>query len=112
MELEVSHEGGYVLAITVGTVDDTARELFKDSLHPLFSRSGATVVLDLSRSNLINSDGIGQLVSLVVHANTSGSRVVLAACSQFISEVLDRSKLNTFFEMADSVPEAIRRVLG
>jgi hypothetical protein len=52
------------------------------------------------------------LVSVVTHANTSGSRVVIAACSPFISEVLDRNKLNTFFEMADSVPDAIRRVLG
>ena len=112
MELKTSHEEGYVLAATVGTIDDTARELFNESLHPLVGQSGTSVVLDLSQSNLINSDGIGQLVSVVTHANTSGSRVVLAACSPFISEVLDRNKLNTFFEMADSVPDAIRRVLG
>ncbi len=112
MELKVSHEEGYVLAITVGTVDDDARELFRESLHPLVGQNGTNVVLDLSQSTSINSDGIGQLVSLVTHANTTGSRVVLAACSPFISEVLDRNKLNTFFEMADSVPVAIRRVLG
>ena len=112
MELKVSHEEGYVLATTAGTIDDDARELFRESLHPLVGQSGTNLVLDLSQSNLINSDGIGQLVSVVTHANTSGSRVVLAACSPFIAEVLDRNKLNTFFEMADSVPDAIRRVLG
>jgi len=36
----------------------------------------------------------------------------LAACSPFIAMVLDRSKLNRFFEIADSVPDAIRRLLG
>jgi anti-anti-sigma factor len=112
MELKVSHNEGYVLATTAGTIDDDARALFRKSLHPLVGQSGTNLVLDLSQSNLINSDGIGQLVSVVAHANTSGSRVVLAACSPFISEVLDRNKLNTFFEMADSVQEAIRRVDG
>jgi len=112
MELKVSHDEGYVLATTAGTINDDARELFRESLHPLVGQSGTNLVLDLSQSNLINSEGIGQLVSVVTHANSSGSRVVLAACSPFISEVLDRNKLNTFFEMADSVQEAIRRVLG
>jgi len=112
MELKISHEEGYVLAATVETVDDTARKPFKESLQPLVGQSGTKMVLDLSQSNLINSDGIGQLISVFTHANTSGSRVVIAACSPFISEVLDRNKLNTFFEMADSVPDAIRLVLG
>jgi anti-anti-sigma factor len=112
MELKISHEEGYVLATTVGTVDDDAREPFRDALHPLVGQSGTHLVLDLSQSNLINSSGIGQLVSLVTHANTSGSRVVLAACSPFISEVLSRCKLNRFFETADSVPAAISLVLG
>ncbi len=112
MELKISHEEGYVLATTLGTVDDAARELFRESLHPLVGQSGTNVVLDLSQSKFINSEGIAQLVSVVTHANTSGSRVVLAACSLFISEVLARCKLNRFFEMADSVPDAVRRVLG
>ena len=112
MELKVSHEEGYVLAATTGSVDDAARQLFRESLHPLVGQSGTNVVLDLSQSNYITSDGIGQLISLVAHANTNGSRVVLASCSPFISVVLERCKLNRFFEMADSVPEAIRLVLG
>ena len=112
MELRISHEEGYVLAKTIGNVDDTAKELFGELLHPLVGQSGTKVVLDLSQSKLINSNGIGQLVSVVTHANSSGSRVVLAACSQFVAEVLKRCKLNTFFEMADSVPDGIGRVLG
>ncbi len=112
MELKVSHEEGYVLAATAGAVDDSARKLFRESLHPLVGHSGTKMVLDLSQSNYVNSDGIAQLISVAAHANTNGSRVVLAACSPFISVVLDRCKLNRFFEMADSVPNAILRVLG
>jgi anti-anti-sigma factor len=112
MELKVSHEQGYVLAATSGAIDDAARDLFREGLHPLVGQSGTQVVLDLSQSNFITSIGIGQLVSLVTHANTSGSRVVLAACSPFISVVFSRCKLNKFFDMADSIPDAIGLALA
>jgi len=112
MELRISHEEGYVLAATVGTFDVAATEPFRELLHPLVGQSGTNVVLDLSQSNFITSDGIGQLILLVTNANTNGSRIILAACSPFVSEVLDRCKLNRFFEMADSVSDAIRRVMG
>jgi len=112
MELKLSHEDGYVLAATSGAIDANARGMFREALHPLVGQSGTKVVLDLSQSSFITSDGISQLISLVTHANTNGSRVVLAACSPFISVVLDRTKLNKFFDLAESVPEAIRYVLG
>jgi anti-anti-sigma factor len=112
MELKLSHEEGYILAATVGAMDDSATAPFKESLHPLVGQKRTRLVLDLSQSKYINSIGIGQLVSLVVHANTSGSRIILAACSPFIAVVLGRSKLNTFFEVVESVPEAIRLILN
>jgi anti-sigma B factor antagonist len=112
MELELSHEKGYVLAATAGRIDESAQEPFKERLHPLFSQRGTKVVLDLSQSKFITSMGIGLLVSLVVHANTSGSRVVIAACSPFIAGVLETAKLNKFFEMAATTSEAISRLTG
>ncbi len=111
MELQVSHESGYVLASTSGPIDGSASELFREYLHPLVGQSGTKLVLDLSESDRVNSAGIGALVLLVTNANTNSSRVVLAACSPFVSIVLNRSRLDRFFDTADSVAEAIRRVL-
>ena len=107
MELRISHEDGCVFAVTEGQIDAAAREPFHESLHPLIAQRNTKVVLDLSRSKFITSEGIGQLVALVVHANTSGSRVVLAACSPFIATILETCKLNRFFEIAASVPDAV-----
>ncbi len=111
MELQLSHEDGYVLAATAGPIDDSAGELFREYLHPLVGQSGTRLVLDLARSERINSAGIGQLVSLVSNANTNSSRVILAAASPFVSIVFTRSGLDRFFDLVDGVPEAIRRVL-
>jgi len=111
MELNVSHETGYVLAATAGPIDDSAGDLFRQYLHPLVGQPGTNLVLDLSKSNFITSKGLGQLVSLAVHANTSSSRVILAGSPPFISVVLDRSKLTQFFETAPSAADAIRRIM-
>lgn len=108
MELTVSHEAGYVLASTVGPIDDSAGELFREYLHPLVGQRGAKLVLDLSKSNYITSSGLGELMSLVVHANTSSSQVVLAAATPFLSVVFDRSKVNLFFTVVGTVAEAVQ----
>jgi anti-sigma B factor antagonist len=107
MELTVSHEAGYVLACTAGPIDDSAGDLFREYLHPLIGQRGTKLVLDLSKSNFITSSGLGQLMSLVVHANTNSSQVVLAAPTPFLSVVFDRSKVNLFFTVAGTVAEAI-----
>jgi len=110
MELQVSHEDNCVLAATAGRIDDSAEELFRDRLHPLVGQRGTRLVLDLSQSNFITSRGIGLLVSLVAHANTNGSRVIMAACSPFIVAVFETTKLNTFFQIAPTVSEAISQL--
>ena len=111
MELHVSYEEGYVLASTIGAIDDSAGALFREYLHPAIGQHGTKLVFDLSRSERINSLGLGQLVMLIANANIHGSHVVLAACAPFISEVFKRSKLDQFFVVGETLPEAIGRVL-
>ncbi len=107
MELKISHEEGYVLVRCEGPIDDSAKPLFSEYVRPLLTAQGTKFVLDLSEANYITSAGIGNLVALAADANLHGSRVILAACSSFVTIVLARSKLDRFFETAASVAEAI-----
>jgi len=110
MDLTVSRQEGYVLAAATGRIDDSADGLFREHLFPLLAQAGALVVLELSQAKFISSHGIGHLVTLAAHANSSSSRVILAACSSFVAIVLSRCKLDGFFEMADSVDDAVQRI--
>jgi anti-anti-sigma factor len=112
MELNLSHESGYVLAATAGPIDDSAEQLLREYLHPLVGQAGTNLIVDLSKSNFVTSIGLGQLVSLAIHANTSSSRVIFAGCTPFVSVVLDRSKLTQFFEVAPTATDAIRRIVN
>lgn len=111
MDLTVSHEDGYVLARTAGRIDDSADETFREHLFPLLGQPGTRLVLDLSQSGQLSSRGIGHMVSLVAHANTNSTRVILAGCSSFVLIVLNRCRLDEFFEIAETVPAAVCRIL-
>jgi anti-anti-sigma factor len=98
VDLKISREDGRVLAQTLGPIDHTAREAFGAELHALVSQPGTLVVLDLSGSSSITSFGLGDLMALVACANMNSSRVVLSACSPFVTMVLERSGLADFVE--------------
>jgi anti-anti-sigma factor len=107
MELNLSHEDGYALAATDGPIDLSVGKAFRELLHPLVRQSRTTLIIDLSRSARINSDGLAQLIKLVADANTHSSRVVLAAPTPFVARVLEVTKLNTFFEVQPTLSQAV-----
>jgi anti-anti-sigma factor len=112
VDLSVTRHEGYVLATISGPLDETARNQFRETLHPLVAQRGTCLIVDLSGSNRINSPGIGNLVALVADANTNGSKVIFAAPSPFIAGVLSVTKLDTFFDVAATQPEAIAKATG
>lgn len=109
MDLTVQHEKDCVLAIAQGPVDETAKGLFQQCLHPLIE-PGARLVVDLADSPRVNSQGLSALVLLKTNANTKQARLIYAAPSPFVAEVLRVSRLDTFFEMADSRADAIAQI--
>lgn len=111
MELTLSHEDGYALAATDGPIDESAGRLCRELLHPLVRQTGAKLIIDLSHSPRVNSDGLGHLIKLVADANTHASRVVLAAATPFVSKVLEVTKLSTFFDVQPSLSLAVEAVM-
>ena len=104
MELTLSKHDGQVIAHTSGPLDESARQPFRDRLHPIVAASGSRLIIDLSQSPRINSQGLANLVTLVAHANTSGSRVVLRNVPPFVAVVFNVTRLNQFFEIEGEEP--------
>ena len=110
MELTLATHDGYILAKTKGPLDDSAREPFREQLHPLFAKQGTRLIVDLGGSPRINSQGIGNLVALVADANTNNSRVIFCNLMPFVATVISVTRLDKFFEVAGSVEDAVKRV--
>lgn len=111
MELTVTHHEGYVVAQTTGPIDRSAGDLFREYLHPLIGQGGTRVVVDLSGSPRINSDGVSMLTLLVADANTNGSHVVFAAPSPFVQNVFSVTRLIAFFDVEDNLSAAVENVM-
>ena len=110
MELTITNQDGYVLAKTKGPLDDSARQPFRDQLHPLFATPGTLLIVDMSGSPRINSQGVGNLVALVADANTNSSRVIFCNLMPFVATVISVTRLDKFFEIAGTVDEALTRM--
>lgn len=107
MELAVTQQEGYYLAVTDGPLDETTEPPFRDALHPLLAEKGTKVVIDLSGSKWINSDGLAALVRLVKDASKQQCRVIYASPSPFVREILEITRLETYFEVAPTRDDAV-----
>jgi len=109
MELTLSSRDGVTVASTKGPIDETAREPFRDLLHPLVGQKGSRLVVDLSDSPRINSAGLGNLVALTADANTNDSRVVLCHPQTYVTMVISLTKLDRFFQIVPDLDAAMAR---
>jgi anti-anti-sigma factor len=109
MELTLDSQDGFTVAATKGPIDETARELFREHLHPLVGKKGTRIIIDLAGSPRINSPGIGNLVALTADANTNDSRVVLCNLQPYVSMVIGVTKLDRFFLIATDLDAAVAR---
>jgi anti-sigma B factor antagonist len=107
MELTLSSRDGCTIAAIQGPLDESARDSFREQLHPLVGKKGTRLIVDLSGSPRINSAGIGNLVALTADANTNSSRVVLASPQTFVSMVIQVTRLDKFFSIAPDLEAAI-----
>jgi len=106
MELTRSKRDGFTIAATKGAIDESARESFREQLHPLVGQKGTRIIVDLSASPRINSAGIGNLVALTADANTNESKVILCGPQTYVRMVISITKLDKFFTMAPDLDAA------
>lgn len=106
MELTLKNHEGFTVAAISGPLDDTAREAFREHLHPIVGQPNSRLILDLADSQRINSPGIGNLVALNADANTHDSRVVLCNLQPYVAMVIGVTKLDRFFTIAGDLSDA------
>src|SRR3954454_7942282 len=107
MELMLSTHDGFTVATTNGVLDDSAKEPFREKLHPLVGKKGTKLIVDLSGSLRVSSPGIGNMVALNADANTNGSHVVFCNMQPYVAMVISVTKLDKFFNVSPDLDAAI-----
>ncbi len=110
MQIKISSKSGVTVAIMSGELRDDDQTELTSALSDAVGRDGSRIVFDLSGLTYINSGGLGLLVQLTAKANSQGGRVVVAAPSPFVADVLETTRLDRFFDVAADTDDAAARL--
>jgi anti-sigma B factor antagonist len=108
MFIEDEHAGGITVLKVVGAVKvgETVRE-FEQSLERAASDNTGAIVLDLTNLEYMDSTVIGVLVGALHRLKGEGRDLVLVKPRERIASLLRTAKLDSLFEIYETVAEAI-----
>lgn len=102
LELNLSDEKGAQVIRVAGEVDlNSSPELRTVILEQ--AKNGGTLAIDLSAVPYMDSSGVATLVEGLKAVEPKGGKFILLAPSAAVSKVLQLSRLNTVFEIQDTL---------
>jgi anti-anti-sigma factor len=110
VNIQIDNTGPFAVAQVTGECDVQEAERLTETLREFVSGDGAALAIDLSKLMSIDSSGLSALIDLVTRARLSRGRVVLVSPSPFISGIFDVTRLDTWFDICDSLDEARKRL--
>jgi anti-sigma B factor antagonist len=88
------------------------RQALKSAVVHELENGRRAVVIDLGETDLIDSGGLGVLVTLYRQAEELGGVLVLANLSDELSGLLRLTKLDTIFTVSGTIDEALQLARG
>ncbi len=83
-------------------------KLFRDKVYELIADKKNNVIVDMSDVKMVNSSGIGILISGYTTLKNAGGDLKLAHISDKVQGVLNITKLNQIFNIYNNVDEAVK----
>jgi len=90
--------------ITIGSGEEALRNATQDILN----NGAKKVVINMGGVTMIDSSGIGELVSAYTTATNRGAKLKLANLPAKVSDILTITQLITVFDVFDSEAEAVQ----
>ena len=85
--------------------EESAR--LRDTLHGLIVKDGR-IILNLTGMNHMDSGGLGTLVALFNSARATGAAIKMAGLNPRMRDLLEITRLTSFFDVADTVEDALQ----
>ena len=107
MQLQSKREGLTAIAEAAGLIDTRASQEFERELVGLLDAGVRSVIIDLSKVDLITSAGIRVLVMLSQRLRRSGGGLALCALSEGVRSVFDVAGLLSQFRITATREDAV-----
>ena len=106
LEINVQQDEPATIVTLLGDLMGDDADRLAEKLAELASEPRARLAIDLARTELIDSSGLGRLMECVTRSRMRGGHVVLVAPTPFVRGVLSVTKLDHWFEICDTVDDA------
>ena len=107
MEISLREEGHVCVLSLKGRLDLASGTSLKEEIKKLFDRDCASIHLDLSHVDFINSSGLGALVSIMKEVRLRKGRLTLSNLANYVKEIFEITQLSHIFEIFETEQEAI-----
>ncbi|MFH1863085.1 MAG: STAS domain-containing protein [bacterium] len=110
MTLEIREiDSGAVIEMGGRVMYEQDSQIFHQKLDTELAQGKRWIVLDLSRVIAMSSTGLGILIAAYRILRDRGGSIKLAKISDKVRNILETTRLNTIFEVFDSVDEAVEK---
>lgn len=107
MEYTVEESGGVRIVHLEGPIDVSRAMALRDLLGAQIDSPAARILLDLEGVTLIDSSGIGILVTAHRRADSQGARFVLAGARETVGKVFELTRTNKLLQIHATVADAL-----
>lgn len=112
LEIEREDRGEVTVLALTGHLDALNAPNLKRETEPLIAEGRVRVVFDMDRLALVDSSGVGAIVSLFKQARTRGGDVKIAGLVGQPREIFKLLRLDKAFDLHDTVEGASERFLS
>ena len=107
MEIIATQRGGVVSLALAGRLDAFSAPRLRQCLDEAMAQGQVRLVVDLSNAPLVDSNGLGVLVSGMKQARQNGGDLKLAGLQPTTRVIFELTRLDRAFDIADDVEAAL-----
>lgn len=107
LRLEVGERHGATAVAVEGEVDIATAPQLRQMLADLGDRGQKRVIIDLSRTDFLDSTGLGVLVAALTRYRKNDGDLILVCPKRPIRQVFEITRLDSVFTIFDSLADAL-----
>lgn|SRR3954449_5572684 len=106
--LEVHEQDGWSVLAVSGEIDMATAPMLRERIHALIADQKSNLVVDLDDVGFLDSTALGVLVGGLKRARTDGGEIRIACAQPRVRKVFEITRLDSAFDLFDTVGEAVR----
>jgi anti-sigma B factor antagonist len=106
--LEVHEQDGWSVLAVSGEIDMATAPMLRERIHALLADEKVRVIVDLDDVGFLDSTALGVLVGGLKRARTDGGEIRIACAQPRVRKVFEITRLDSAFDLFDTVGEAVR----